>query len=68
MEIVRQIIKENEMKKYRNTKEYQAEKKVLEYHNKKKFDLTMNNYFKRYKEMKKIYNLDGNPNKYGIIM
>lgn len=68
MEIVKQIIKENEMKKYMTTKECRAEKKVLEYQNKKKFDLTMNNYFKRYNEMKKIYNLDGNPNKYGIIM
>lgn len=56
MEIVKQIIKEKKMKTFMTTKEYRAEKKVLDYQNKKKFELRMNNYFKRYNEMKKIYN------------
>ena len=68
MEIVKEIIQENEMKRYMRTKEYKLEKKMVEYQEKKEFNYTMKNYYRRYDNLKKVFGLKGTPNKYGIIV
>ena len=46
MEIVKEIIQENEIRRYMRTKEYKVEKKMWEYQKKKEFSYTMKNYYR----------------------
>ena len=55
MEIVKEIIQENEIRRYMRTKEYKIEKKMWEYQQKKEFSYTMKNYYRRYEDLKKVF-------------
>ena len=68
MEIVKEIIQENEIRRYMRKKEYKVEKKMWEYQKKKEFSYTMKNYYRRYENLKQMFGLNGTPNKYGVIV
>ena len=68
MEIVKEIKHEDEIRRYMRTKEYKVEKKMWEYQQKKEFSYTMKNYYRRYEDLKKVFGLNGTPNKYCVIV